>query len=896
MTKEGSRTGGFLAIEEAPGGGRTWFLLLAGLILARNLLESIVEIPQQIGFDWRGEISLPMFFLHFPLFYLALFLLLALWLHAVAGRPLARVARIVTSGFALLLLVPLVDRFVSGGAGYDLKYLGGLDPEILRFWDPGAALHAVSPGQRIEIVLATLLAGLYAGWARRRGRGATAVGGARAAGGSSLRALVWGLLGAAGAYALIALLGAWPAIFARWASPAGVALGASFARVFQGSGLVADESRRLAIAVALPALAAFPVFLWRLDPRAFAALARRGIGTRMLHYTGLAPAGAWVGALVYRDALPWAFGNPIDLAALVVLWASLAAAFTAALLWNDLHDLACDRWNAPARPVPSRSLSEERARSLAAAAAGVALFLAFCVGHTPGLLMLGCLWLAWLYSAPPVRLKRWPGAATFTLALLSLISLASGYALFAQEMTARVLPGRLALLLLAGITLGFTAKDLRDAEGDRRCRVHTLATLLPARAARALTAALVAGGFLLAPLCLPLGPGFSIAAVLAALLGAALTLRRARPDGALLLLFIAFELLVLVLLGGRPEQLREAVPRELRELHARTRAVEEPIRIARRLQEARGGGGLATGAPAGPEAIAGESAHPAADPGEASLATILPELETLLALAQAAPRIWSDRLRWARAQAAASAVAAEDLGALAARHPLHAGYLEGHLAAESARGEGDAARALATEAVSRGVRPGDFLRHRAALALAAEDARAAAADLGRAFLFGSEEPTLRVLLGDLHLARGEPSEAAASYRAALARAPFLADAWNGLGQALHASGDAAAAREALIEAARRAPGDPWVRNNLGVVLRDAGRLEEACAQFEESCALAPRLFEAHFNLAQVEERLGRPAEALAACLRARALRPGFPPVEAALARLRGGPADSSAPR
>jgi tetratricopeptide (TPR) repeat protein len=172
------------------------------------------------------------------------------------------------------------------------------------------------------------------------------------------------------------------------------------------------------------------------------------------------------------------------------------------------------------------------------------------------------------------------------------------------------------------------------------------------------------------------------------------------------------------------------------------------------------------------------------------------------------------------------------------------------------------------------VRPGDFLRHRAGLSLAAHGDPAA--DLRGAFLFGQEEAALHVLLGDFQLARGEQRASARSYRAALTRAPELADAWNGLGQALHAGGDLPGALEALREAARAAPRDAWVRNNLGVVLRDLGRLQEAATQFDVAVELEPDLFIACFNRGDVADRLGWSEDARAWFARARALRQGAP--------------------
>jgi tetratricopeptide (TPR) repeat protein len=136
-------------------------------------------------------------------------------------------------------------------------------------------------------------------------------------------------------------------------------------------------------------------------------------------------------------------------------------------------------------------------------------------------------------------------------------------------------------------------------------------------------------------------------------------------------------------------------------------------------------------------------------------------------------------------------------------------------------------------------------------------------DLSGAFLFGQDERTLWILTGDLTLQRGRPELAGESYTQALRRDAASADAWSGLGQARHATGDLAGALSALDTAQRLAPEDPWILNNRGVVERDLGRLDAACAAFETAARIAPELYAPAANLARTLERLGRVDEARA---------------------------------
>jgi len=881
-------------IEAHPGDAWACFALLLGWILLRNLLESLVAPPQVLGFDSRAAVSFGMVFLHFPIFYLTLFLALALWLQRLTGRPLARVARAVTLAFGLLLLVPLIDFVTSGGRGHDLKYLLGLGPEVWRFWDPRLPASVVSPGQRIEIALAVLLAGLYvyrgsraprppheldAANAPRRGVGRSAAGTRRGA------RMLLALVGAFGAYALIALLGAWPSLFASWTRPLASSLELAYAQTYLLAGLIPDESRRHALVMAAAALPLLLLFVRALDRARFRAWLRRVSWLRVLHYTGLAPAGAFVAWLVYRDYLPFAYANPVDWVATLVVWASVVAAFLAALLWNDIADRESDRLSAPDRPLVAGAAAGDEAFArgaarLACAAALLALWLALCAGYAPFLLMIGILALAGAYSLPPLRLKRWPLAATLTLGLLSLLSFASGYALFAREMTLHVLPRGFAGLLVVGVTLGFTAKDLKDRAGDRATGVVTLATWLPPRAARAVTAGLVALSFAVAPLWLPWGAAFLLLALVFAAAGAVITWRAPRPDGPLLALLLLFAFLILAWSWHAPERLRDSLPQDLLELQARTAALETETEIQRRL------------------------AAEGATPLEASLlAASLPPVEELVARAgellasgPAARRaVLAPRLRRARARLAAPhGGGADDLAWLIAREPLVGEYHELAVTSAVARGDWSAAWQASRAALGQGVRPGDFLRHQAAVVLAggagvdgptAPQLGAVAHDLSGAFLFGQERTGWWVLYGDLLLRKQRCEAAGAAYRAAIERDPQQADAWAGLAQAQSALGEQAAAIGTMERAAALAPGDRWIANNLGVLLREAGRLEDAYRILRRAAAQDETFFEPRFNLGLTCEALGRTHEARAWYEAAQALRPGFGPVEAAVARL-----------
>ena len=156
---------------------------------------------------------------------------------------------------------------------------------------------------------------------------------------------------------------------------------------------------------------------------------------------------------------------------------------------------------------------------------------------------------------------------------------------------------------------------------------------------------------------------------------------------------------------------------------------------------------------------------------------------------------------------------------------------------------------------------------------------------------------------------GRLDEAAAAYRQMIALRPDIAEAYNNLGNILAQQGklDLAAARFgqaialgpilprptttwATCSGARASSTRPRhasskrslfgptiaeAHNNLGNVLLQQGKLDQAAARFEQAIALRPDYAEAHNNLGNVLWKQGKLDEAAARYEQALALRPDY---------------------
>lgn len=102
----------------------------------------------------------------------------------------------------------------------------------------------------------------------------------------------------------------------------------------------------------------------------------------------------------------------------------------------------------------------------------------------------------------------------------------------------------------------------------------------------------------------------------------------------------------------------------------------------------------------------------------------------------------------------------------------------------------------------------------------------------------------------------DPAQAEAAYRRALSLAPDYVDAYLNLGAMLCESKRCDEAVDLYDRALEHCPDSALVHFNHAIALEDQGRLEAAVESYERSLQLDPTLADAHFNVGRLEEQLG----------------------------------------
>jgi len=177
----------------------------------------------------------------------------------------------------------------------------------------------------------------------------------------------------------------------------------------------------------------------------------------------------------------WTLENFLVAAACMLMSGPLLTGYTQLL--NDFYDRDIDAVNEPYRPIPSGAISLSQVITqilvLLFAGLGIAYALDRWAGHTfpiMTVLAVGGAFLAYIYSAPPLKLKQngWLGSYALGASYIALPWWA-GHALFGE-----LNPTIMVLTLfysLAGLGIA-VVNDFKSVEGDRQFGLQSLPVML----------------------------------------------------------------------------------------------------------------------------------------------------------------------------------------------------------------------------------------------------------------------------------------------------------------------------------------------------------------------------------------------------------------------------------
>jgi geranylgeranylglycerol-phosphate geranylgeranyltransferase len=184
----------------------------------------------------------------------------------------------------------------------------------------------------------------------------------------------------------------------------------------------------------------------------------------------------------------------------------LTGAFSAAMLnaasnvANQYFDLEIDRINKPSRPLPSGRIRKKRALIFAFLIYFIALILSWLVNQQFFLIVFTTAIVTFFYSAPPLRLKRFPFISNIYIAIpRGMFLIVSGWSIVRSIWT--VEPWFIGLIFTLYLMGASVTKDFSDVKGDRRFSIRTLPVIYgPEKSAR-----IISPFFYLPFILIPLG-------------------------------------------------------------------------------------------------------------------------------------------------------------------------------------------------------------------------------------------------------------------------------------------------------------------------------------------------------------------------------------------------------
>lgn len=217
-------------------------------------------------------------------------------------------------------------------------------------------------------------------------------------------------------------------------------------------------------------------------PRGLAELARLVFWEARPIVQGIFLLRLLTGASLSGSAHPLGFGVE-SVAPLVVLAASWTCVTSAAYIYNGVQDVEEDRENGSERPIACGKLSVRQAMVMIGGLGALGLLGGILVHRELVWALAAIAIMGWLYSGPPLHLKRWPVALAVMAAISAILTYYAGYSASGGGevgMPFFIFSGGMALWMgLVG-----QSKDFSDVPGDEKAGRKSLPIVWGENAAR----------------------------------------------------------------------------------------------------------------------------------------------------------------------------------------------------------------------------------------------------------------------------------------------------------------------------------------------------------------------------------------------------------------------------
>lgn len=434
-----------------------WIVTFACLVFLRTaFIETFIYYGDSYKIYLFGGI-----FIHYPLFFLVVVLSLMISLHLLTKEEIIKISKIIVFFSPIVLLPPIVDLIISRGKPISVNYIqngspGFLMKELLTYMNNLRGI--VSLGLKIEIFIVCLLVSIYV-WLKTKNYFKTAI----------APFLV---------YFIIFFYGSLPAII----------------KILFPSIHFQYSDRDMSIVFLFLAIIQFPIWFYFYNKNKLYAALRNIRILRVMHYWVMFSIGYLLGLKVLSIQL-----TQYGCLSFVLGICSILFAWMFAVGINDIVDIDIDKISCRDRPLVKGILSLQEVKNLNLVYFIFSILFAYLVNYSFFVLILIYHCLSFIYSVPPLRLKRFLLISKLIIATASLSLMLGGFLTISSDQSLIQFPKEIMFFVLVCFTLGTNCIDVKDIEGDRAGGICTFLSLLGEKRGKKIVGFLVFCSYVLAP-------------------------------------------------------------------------------------------------------------------------------------------------------------------------------------------------------------------------------------------------------------------------------------------------------------------------------------------------------------------------------------------------------------
>lgn len=465
----------------------SWILSFVGIVLIRIFFE------QFSGFSLGRFLVIEMpSIIHFNIFFLTCLVGLMVILILFAKIGLKEAATITLFGLSVLWVAPLVDLAVGGVGGHIMTYIFAHGKELflqyITYFSSGQIDYGVTLGMRIEGILAAFFCYVY------------------------VYAVTKNILRSIGAifilYTFIFLLGSSPSLITLFFTQQNEVLVSIVQSIISSHiitnnihpsfsatniGIIELAFNKIMLGTNIIVLALLTISLFFITARKkLVAIIKNCRPERLFFFFILSIFGVVLAGGTWSN-------NWIDIQSYILAIIALICAGIFSICQNDLYDEEIDAISNANRPLISKDLSKDDMKMASKIFFIFALLSAYAVSHY--VLFFTCfgIFIFFIYSNPPLRLKRFAILNSFLVGLSWLVALMAGFFFASLNKAIIAFPFSLVLAFLISFSVISNLKDIKDIEGDKAGGIKTIPVLLGAKKSKMLIAAASCFFVLVAP-------------------------------------------------------------------------------------------------------------------------------------------------------------------------------------------------------------------------------------------------------------------------------------------------------------------------------------------------------------------------------------------------------------